>query len=56
MIDNFALGVSHGLLLLCAWRLIFRADIDDDSVKPPVPGARSARWGVQPNSEESEVA
>ena len=30
MIDNFALGLSHGLLLLVAWRLIFRVDLDDD--------------------------
>jgi hypothetical protein len=34
MIDNFALGLSHGLLLLVAWRLIFRADLDDDSAAP----------------------
>ena len=28
MIDNFALGVSHGLLLLAAWLLIRRPDLD----------------------------
>jgi hypothetical protein len=28
MIDNFSLALTHGLLLLTAWRLIFRADID----------------------------
>lgn len=31
MIDNFALAVTHGLLLLAAWRLIWRADLEDDS-------------------------
>src|SRR3546814_9367246 len=33
MIDNFALFVSHGLLLLAAWRLIFRDDLDKET--PP---------------------
>ncbi len=28
MIDNFALGLSHGLLLLVAWRLLRRPDLD----------------------------
>src|SRR3546814_4333542 len=31
MIDNFALFVSHGLLLLAAWRLIFRDDLDKET-------------------------
>ncbi len=30
MIDYFALALSHGLMLLAAWRLVFRPDIDDD--------------------------
>jgi len=38
MIDNFALALSHGLILLAAWRLIFRDDLDDDSLPPPAPG------------------
>ena len=29
MIDSLALGLSHGLLLLAAWRLLFRPDLDD---------------------------
>ena len=37
MIDNFALAVSHGLLLLAAWRLIWRADLDDDSAPASPP-------------------
>ncbi len=28
MIDNFALALTHGLLLLAAWRLINRDDLD----------------------------
>ena len=36
MIDNFALAISHGLLMLVACRLLWRADLDDDdaSAKP----------------------
>ena len=35
MIDNFALAVSHGLLLLAAWRLMRRPDLDRDDAAPP---------------------
>ena len=28
MIDNFALAVSHGLILLTAWLLVRRDDLD----------------------------
>ncbi|WP_281253192.1 hypothetical protein [Sphingomonas lenta] len=28
MIDNFALGLTHGLMLLAAWRLLRRPDLD----------------------------
>ncbi len=28
MIDNFALGLSHGLMLLAAWLLMRRPDLD----------------------------
>jgi hypothetical protein len=31
MIDNFALAVSHGLILLAVWRLVQRPDLDDDA-------------------------
>ncbi len=34
MIDNFALGLSHGLMLLAAWRLLSRADLDDADAAP----------------------
>ena len=33
MIDTFALALTHGLILLMAWRLLSRADLDDDSGK-----------------------
>jgi hypothetical protein len=37
MIDNFALALSHGLLLLAAWRLLFRPDLDDDAAPSETP-------------------
>lgn len=40
MIDNFALGVSHGLMLLAAWLLLRRADLD-----------REPRAGASPECE-----
>lgn len=43
MIDNFALALSHGLILLAAWRLVQRPDLDDDSAPPaPAPGGRKS--------------
>ena len=39
MIDNFALALSHGLLLIAAWRLLSRPDLDDEEASPPTPGA-----------------
>lgn len=33
MIDNFSLLVSHGLILVAVWRLLFRPDLDSEA--PP---------------------
>jgi hypothetical protein len=43
MIDNFALALSHGLLLLVAWRLLWRPDLDDDDADPAPPAKRAFR-------------
>jgi hypothetical protein len=43
MIDNFALAVSHGLLFLVAWRLLFRPDLNDDDAAP-APQRGGLRW------------
>jgi hypothetical protein len=40
MVDNFALAVSHGLILLAFWRLLQRPDLEDDDA-PPRPPSRS---------------
>lgn len=42
MIDNFALALSHGLLLLAAWRLLSRPDLDDDQA-PAAPAPKAWR-------------
>jgi hypothetical protein len=45
MIDSFSLALTHGLLLLVAWRLMFRVDLDEDpapGTEPPAPKTR--RW------------
>lgn len=41
MIDNISLAVSHGLLLLVAWRFVWMRDPGE--APPPSPFARPAR-------------
>jgi hypothetical protein len=51
MIDNFSLGLTHGLMLLAAWYLLRRPDLDregapqDDAAAPPPAPPRRSRWG-----------
>jgi hypothetical protein len=33
LIDYFAIGLTHGLLALAAWRLLLRDDLDSDAEK-----------------------
>ena len=35
MIDNFALGLTHLLMLLAAWRLMRRPDLDREDDAAP---------------------
>tara|TARA_R110000868_G_scaffold111040_9_gene300102 strand:+ start:10250 stop:10417 length:168 start_codon:yes stop_codon:yes gene_type:complete len=35
MIDNFSIALTHGLLLIAAWRLMHRDDLDVED--PPEP-------------------
>lgn len=49
MVDNFAIAVSHLLVALTAWRLVWRADLDreDPPAKDDTPsgffGGRKAK-------------
>ena len=44
MIDMLSLFLSHGLLLLAAWRLLWRGDLDDDSAPAETRDA-GRKWG-----------
>jgi len=46
MIDSFALGLSHGLMLLAAWRLLGRPDLNDDQTKPEDGNGLAGRWAA----------
>lgn len=46
MIDLFSLGLSHGLMLLAAWRLLSRPDLDDDGAEPKADGGLAAQWAA----------
>lgn len=41
MIDNLGLAISHGLILLAAWKLVFRPDLDDETA-PDAPSKASS--------------
>jgi hypothetical protein len=38
MVNNFAIGLTHLLLAIAAWRLVMRSDLDAD----PAPGEGEA--------------
>lgn len=44
MIDNFALGLTHALMLLAAWRLLRRGDLDREE------GERGRRFRSRPGA------
>ncbi|UYY59805.1 hypothetical protein [Sphingomonas sp. S2-65] len=46
MIDNLSLGLSHGLMLLAAFLLLRRPDLDEEkSPRDDQPGSKKRRWG-----------
>ena len=50
MIDLFTLALTHGLIALALWRLLFRADLDtDEAVAPRRPWRKEA-----PGPEEGQ--
>ena len=44
MIDNFVLALTHGLMLVAAWRILFRRDLDDDGAPPESSAGSAAAW------------
>lgn len=48
MIDDFGILLSHGLMLLAAWRLLSRPDLNDPAAPPPEPApAKARRWTLR---------
>lgn len=37
MIDYFTLALTHGLILIALWRLLFRAELDSEEQEPVRP-------------------
>lgn len=44
MVDNFSIALSHALIALAAWRLIFRDDLDRED--PPAPDKERAGFAM----------
>ena len=53
MIDNLALGLTHGLMLLAAWRLLSRPDLDDPAAAPPAPGDDAKPGWIARNPDDA---
>jgi hypothetical protein len=45
MIDNFSLALTHGLMLLAAFLLLRRPDLDSETPPEERAKARKRRWG-----------
>jgi hypothetical protein len=43
MIDNFAIALTHGLMLFIAWKMLSSSGIDDEAVQTDAPTKK--RWG-----------
>lgn len=56
MIDNLVLALTHGLMLLAAWRMLSRADLEDDAVAPPPPPTRANGWAKLRPEESADRA
>ncbi len=37
LIDYFSIALTHGLIMVAAWRLLFRGDLDDERAAEPKP-------------------
>ena len=56
MIDNFALAISHGLMMLAAWVLLRRVDLNDESAPRDAVEARPERLPRQAVEKDRPVA
>ena len=51
MIDNFSIALTHGLLLIAAWRLMNRDDLDVED--PPEPDQQTTGFLKRPQRNGS---
>ena len=51
VIDHFALALTHGLMLLAAWRLLARADFNEDAPTHPAPKASQGHSPLRGSSD-----
>jgi hypothetical protein len=54
MVDILALALSHGLLLLAAWRLLWRPELDDEG-EPEVRRRPRPAMRVRPPQDEPDA-
>jgi len=45
VIDNLVIGTTHALLLLAAWRLVNRPELDDETAVTPKRDGGRPGWG-----------
>ncbi|WP_267434732.1 hypothetical protein [Sphingomonas sp. GM_Shp_1] len=50
MIDSFALLLTHGLMLIAAWRLLGRRDLDQEGEERPSRADRLRTQGRRPDA------
>jgi hypothetical protein len=56
VIDNFVLALTHGLMLLAAWRILFRRDLEDDGAPPEASRGAAAAWAKLRRKGDGERA
>lgn len=58
MIDLFAIGLSHGLILVAMWRIIFRPELDDEGAaqdKPVKPWLKNRQPQPEPHEPRADA-
>ena len=53
MIDLFTLALTHGLIALALWRMLFRPDLDADGTEARAP---QRPWRKERGGEDAERA
>ncbi|MEZ5680796.1 MAG: hypothetical protein R3E14_05810 [Erythrobacter sp.] len=55
MIDYFAIGLTHGLILFLCWRLLNRDDLDDPLASPPETRSRRGKRSARKKRETAQA-